>query len=136
MTEKNNFAEVYGKSLAISSKYSIIVCDHIRNKNLASARRILEDVVNMKRALVFSRYNMNLCHKPGLAAARYPVNTSKVFLKLLDSVESNASNKGLNVNNLIISYAKADRAETRPRSGRKGRVNMKSTHVKIRVEEK
>lgn len=136
MTEKNNFAEVYGKSLAISSKYSMVVCDNIRNKNLVNARRILEDVVNMKRALVFSRFNMNLCHKPGLAAARYPIKTSKVFLKLLDSVEANASNKGLNVTNLVISYAKADRAETRSRFGRKGKVNMKSTHVKIRVEEK
>ncbi len=136
MTEKNNFAEVYGKSLAISPKFSMIICDNIRNKYLMSARRILEDVVSMKRALVFRKFNKDLCHKPGLPAARYPIKASKVFLKLLDSAESNANNKGLNASNLFVCYAKADKAETRSRFGRKGRVNMKSSHIKIRVEER
>lgn len=97
---------------------------------------ILNDVVNMKRPLVFKRFNMDLSHKPGMPAARYPVKASKMFLKLLDSVEANAENKGLSSDKLFISFAKADRAEKRKRFGRKGSVEMKSTHVKIRVEEK
>lgn len=136
METKNNFAEVYGRSLPISTRFSVEICDSIRNKNLGKAKRILDDVINMKRPLVFKRFHMDLGHKPGFPAARYPVKASKVFLNLLDSLESNAESKGLDVNNLVISFAKADKAERRLRPGRKGRVEMKSTHVKLRVEEK
>lgn len=136
MENKNNVAQVYCRSLPISAKMSMEICGAIRNMELTKAKRILQDVVDMKRALPFRKFNADLSHKPGMAAGRYPISTSKVFLKLLNSVEMNAGNKGLNVNNLVINFAKADRAETRWRSGRKGRVQMKSTHVKIIVGEK
>ena len=114
----------------------MVICDEIRNKDLKKARRILQDVVSMRRPLNFKKFNADLCHKPGMAAGKYPIAASKTFLNLIDSVEANASNKGLNVNNLFITFAKADRAATRWRFGRNGRVAMKNTHVKIKVEEK
>ncbi len=135
MTDKN-FAEVYGRSLPISSKVSMIICDEIKNKELSKAKIILEGIVSMRKPLRFRKFNSDLCHKPGMAAGRYPIKAGETFLKLLDSLESNAGNKGLNTNSLIISYAKADKAETRWHYGRQGRVKFKSTHVRIRAEEK
>lgn len=136
MVEKVNVAEVYGRSLPISTKMSVEICNFIRSKELSNAKKILQDVVSMERALPIKKFNMDTPHKPGIAAGRYPIEASKIFLKLLDSVEANASNKGLDVNGLVISFIKADRAERRWRSGRKGRTTMKSTHVKIIVEER
>ena len=136
MTDKNNTAKLHVKSLPISTKMSVEICSLVKNKFLAKARRILQDVVDMKRPIPIRRFNADLAHKPGMGAGRYPVSASAVFLKLFDSVEANAENKGLNVNNLFIASAKADRGEARWRYGRKGRAKMKNTHVELIVEEK
>lgn len=136
MAETNiNVASLNAKDLQISTKMSIEICSLIRNKNLSKARNMLRDVVDMKRAIPIKRFNADLGHKPGIGIGRYPISASKVFLKLLDSVESNAENKGLNVNNLVITHAKADKAEARSRPGRKGRAKMKNTHVELKVQE-
>ncbi|MBI2148108.1 50S ribosomal protein L22 [Candidatus Woesearchaeota archaeon] len=136
MNNKINTAVVNGKSLPISTKMSIEICRLIRNKELSKARRMLNDVVSMKRAIPITRFNADLGHKPGMASGRYPINASKMFLKLFDSVEANAENKGLNVNNLFVTHAKADKGEARWHYGRKGKAKMKNTHVEITVEEK
>ncbi len=135
MENKNNTAEINVKSAPISTKYSVEICSNIRGKDVNRAYRILNDVVNMKRALPTRRYNFDLGHKPGLGPASFPIKASNYFLKLLDSIKSNAANKGLNVDNLIITFAKADRAESRYRGGRKGRQRAKSTHLKLIVQE-
>ena len=136
MAESNNCATLYGKSLTISTKMSVEICDLIRNKPVAKARRLLQDAIDMKRPLPLKRFIADLGHKPGLGPARYPISACNGFLKLFDSIESNAENKGLNVNNLVIVFAKADKAEARWRYGRKGKTKMKNTHVKLTVEEK
>ena len=136
MDNKNNNAILRGKGIPISTKMSVEICRIIQNKSMVSARRILQDVVSMKRPVEFKRFNADLSHKPGMASGRYPINTCKEFLRLLSSIESNAENKGLNVNNLFITHAKADKAEARWHSGRSGRTRMKNTHVELTVEEK
>ena len=136
MTDKTNTAVLNAKALPVSTKFSIEICNLIRNKPLSRARRLLQDAVDMKRPLQLRRHNADLGHKPGLGPARYPIKASEMFLKLLSSVESNAEDKGLNVNNLIIIHAKADKADARWRFGRKGRTKMKNTHVELKVEER
>lgn len=136
MTDANNFATLNVKFLPISTKMSVEICNLVKSMPLSKARRLLQDVVDMKKPIPIKRFNADLGHKPGLGPARYPVNASKVFLKLLNSVEANAENRGLNVNSLVIVHAKADRGDARWRYGRKGRVKMKNTHIHLRVEEK
>ena len=136
MVNTNNTASLNVKSLPISTKMSVEICNLIRDKPLSKARRILQDVVDMHRPIPIRRFNADLAHKPGMAAGRYPISASKTFLKLFDSVQANAENKGLNVNNLIFICAKADRGEARWRYGRKGKAKMKNTHIKLVVEEK
>lgn len=97
---------------------------------------MLNDIVEMKRALPLVRFKRDVAHKRGkIAAGRYPINTGTQFLNLLDSVQKNAENKGLDTNNLIISFAKADRAEAKHRSGSKRRTGAKNTHVSLVVTE-
>ncbi len=136
MTESINTASLKVKSLPISTKMSVEICNLIRDRPLSKSRRLLQDVVDMRRAIPIKRFNADLGHKPGMAAGRFPVIASKTFLKLFDSVEANAENKGLNVNNLVVTFAKADKGEARWRSGRKGRTKMKNTHVQLVVEER
>lgn len=137
MDNKINTAEVYGKSLPISTKISVEICDAIRGKELAKAKNFLSEIAEMKRPLALRKYNRERPHKRGnVAAGRYPLKASTEFLKLLGSAEANAANKGLDTNNLFINFAKADRAERRWRQGRKGRMVMKSTHVRIILEER
>ena len=136
MENKINSAEVNAKSLPISTKYSVEICNFIRNKNFNIARKQIQDIVEMKKALPIRRFGWDLGHKKEVGPGTYPVKAGKHFLSLLDSVQNNAENKGLNVNNLFITFAKADKAERRWKSGRSGRVKMKNTHVKIMVEER
>jgi len=137
MENKTNTAEVYGKSLPISTKISAEICGAIRNRQLSMAKNFLNEIALMKRPLALKKFNRERPHKRGnIAAGRYPVKTAKEFLGLLNSLESNAENKGLDVNSLVISFAKADKAERRWRTGRKGRMKMKNTHVRITVEER
>ena len=135
MENKKNNAIIHGRSLGVSTKFSIEVCNKIRNMKLAKAREFLEDVIIQKRALPVGRHNYDLGHKPGIGPGRYPKKTSEMFIKLLNSLEANAANKGMSVNNLYIEFAKADKAEKRWRTGRKGRMKMKNTHIELRAKE-
>src|SRR3989338_3258115 len=96
MTEKNNIATVNAKSLGISTKISVEMCNAIRNQPIAKARRLLQDIIDMKRPLKLTRFVGDRGHKPGkLAAGRYPIDLSIIFLKLMRSLEANAETKGL-----------------------------------------
>lgn len=122
------------KDLGISTKKSVEICNLIRNKNIEQAKKILENVINMKQAVPYNRYNMNIPHKPGMMAARYPVNTCKVILDMLKSIEANAHNKGL-TSNLIITHISASKGSLQWHYGRKRRRKMKRTNLKIIIKE-
>ncbi|MBS3175156.1 50S ribosomal protein L22 [Candidatus Woesearchaeota archaeon] len=135
MKSEINSAVVNARSLPISTKYSVEICNFIRYKDLKTARKQIENIVEMKKALPIRRFGWDLGHKKEVGPGTYPVKAGKHFLQLLDSAKSNAENKGLNGENLVITIAKANKAERRWRAGRKGRVKMKNTHVTIKVEE-
>ena len=94
----NEIAKVNGKDLRISTKESIEICNFIRNRNLGKARQLLEQVLKQKIAVPYKIFNTDTGHKPGIAAGRYPRNASIAIIGLLNSVEANAENMGLNKN--------------------------------------
>jgi ribosomal protein L22 len=67
---KESMAKARGISLGISSKQSMEVCSFIRGKKLAAAKRMLEDVIAMKRAVPFKRFNHNIGHRRGERAVQ------------------------------------------------------------------
>ena len=134
--EKENMAKAYGRDMAISTKQSVEVCDTIRGMDLKKAQLLLDKVISKERAIKMKRFNRDTAHKKGIGPGKYPVKTAKAILRLLNSVEANAQNKGLSTKNLVIRHIVANKASRPWHYGRQRRRKMKRTHVEVVVEEK
>lgn len=136
-------ARAKANELPCSPKHSIEIAKFIRGKNTKFAIAYLEDVVALKKAIPFKKFNRNVAHKRGLDkwdAGRYPVKASSEFLKLLHSVEKNAEYIGLDTDKLEITIVSANRGRrTRgvfPRAmGRATAKFAESVNVEIIVRE-
>jgi large subunit ribosomal protein L22 len=133
---KETMAKVVGKALPISTKQSIEVCSFIRGKNIQKMKDFLKDVIDMKQAVKFTRFNKGMGHKKGIGPGRYPIKTCTEILELLESAESNAQLKGLNSANLIIGHINADKASSAWHYGRQRRRKMKRTNLNLILIEK
>ena len=133
---KENMARAIGRSLPISFKQSIELCNFIRNKKVNYAKEVLSNIANQKLALPFRRFNSNMGHKKKIMAGRYPKKTSTKILDLINHVEANAQFKGLNTANLVITHINANKASKVAHFGRKRSREAKRTHVEIIVQEK
>jgi large subunit ribosomal protein L22 len=77
----------------------------------SEAKAYLADVVELKKAIPFKRFNRNVAHKRGLSkwpAGRYPVKAAEAYIRLLESVEKNAEYIGLDVEKLRIDHVAAN----------------------------
>ncbi len=102
----------------ISFKEAYEVCKVIRGMMLKDAKEFLKRVIELKEPVPYTRYKLGIAHKRGLAEkwskwktpiGRYPVKVAKYILKLLENVENNAVNKGLNSDRLKIVHIAAHR---------------------------
>jgi len=134
--ESEHFASVYARNLRISPKHSIEIMDYIRNKPLKKVKILLNQVIEKRKAIPFKRYNKDVGHKPGVGAGRYPIKACKEVLRLINALEANAENKGLDVNKLVLNYCVANRGNIVLRHGRKIRRKFKQTHIEMRAIEK
>jgi len=123
-----------GRSLPISTKQSIEICDFIRNRSIDDAKKILNEVIKKKMAIPFKRFREGAGHKRGIASGKYPQKACKELLKVLNMVEANAQHKGLS-SSLKIKSILAQKASTPWHFGRKRRRKMKRTHIEVVVEE-
>ena len=130
-----NYAKAMGKDLPISTKHSAEICRYLRGRNLQKAKKMLEEVIAMKRPVPFKKYTRDVGHKPGIASGRYPIKAAQAILILLNDVEANAQVKGLSSNDLIIHHFCAHLASRPWHYGRISRRKMKRTHVEIVVTE-
>jgi large subunit ribosomal protein L22 len=120
---------------AISTKHSVEICNLVRGLSLQKAKKILEEVIAMKRAVPFKRYNDNVGHRKGMGPGRYPIKAASKILSLLNTVNANAQIKNLDSDALIISHICSHMASRPMRGGRKrGRISKK-THVEVVVIE-
>lgn len=128
-------AKAVGKDLMISTKKSIEVCNFVRGKSVQKAKRLLNDVLEMKAAVPFRRFFEGAGHKKGIGPGKYPIKTCKDILKIIELAEANAANKGLNTEALVIKLIKANKGAKQMRYGRqRGRV-MKRANIEVVVEE-
>jgi len=136
VANKEHTATAVGRTLQISTKQSIEVCNSIRKMPLEKAKTLLKEVMALKKPIPFKRYT-SMGHRKGkLAAGRYPLKTSKEILSLLESAEANAQYKGLSTANLIIKSIIANKAGNQWRYGRQRRRRMKRTNIDIILEER
>ena len=127
-------ASVRMNNLPISTKHCVEISNYLRYKNTNLAKKFLEDVSTLKKAVPFKRFNRDRGHKPGMAAGRYPQKAAKEFLRLIKSAVSNAQDKGLNTSNLKIVKIMANKASV-PLTGGRNRHGTKRTHLEIIVKE-
>ena len=129
-----HYAVASAKNLPFSTKHGIVISDFLRYKTIEQSKKLLEEVVVLKRAVPFKRFYHNMGHKAGMSSGRMPQKAAKFFLLLLKSVEANAHAKGLNSTNLKITRLLANRASV-PLTGGRRRVATKRTHLEIEVKE-
>jgi large subunit ribosomal protein L22 len=128
-------AVAVGRSLPVSTKHCIELTGRIRRKTLESAKRILNDVIEMKKPIAFKRFNGGVGHKSGMAAGRYPIKAAAAVLKVVESCEANAQFKGLDTGNMLIIHSNASLGGKQYHYGRQRRRIMKRTMVEIVLEE-
>jgi len=135
-TSNEHTAKVTGKDLSISTKQAIEICKFIKGKKLKKSKQMLQRVLDKKQAVPFTRYNRDRGHRPGnMSSGAYPQKSTKAIMDLLDSVESNAQNKGLDTEQIVIKSIIPNRASRPPRFGRRRGIKAKRTHIEIIVEE-
>ncbi len=109
----DNIAKAKANELNMSPKHSIEIATFIRHQRVNDAIAYLNEVVGLKKAIPFRRFNRNVAHKRGLPgnwdAGRYPVKASKAYIRVLESVKKNAEYIGLDADNLEIIHVTANR---------------------------
>ncbi len=125
---KKTEAVIHGKSLSISTKHSIAICNLIRGKDIDKAILIMEQAEKMKIPVPMKG---EIPHRKGkIMSGRYPVKAVKEFIKLLKSLRANALMNELELEKYRI-FCKANIASRPYRRFGKGR--FKRTHVKIKL---
>ncbi len=123
------------RAAGISLKHSIEICCAISKKKVDDAKKVLEDVINGKRAIPFKRFTNGAGHKKKMGPGKFPKKAAAEFIKLINAAKANAQNKGLAASGLIINHICANKAASQWRHGRKRRRKMKRTNVEIYVKE-
>ncbi|MFH0752168.1 MAG: 50S ribosomal protein L22 [archaeon] len=132
-----HIATAKGTNIPISRKNSIEIASFIRGKDVSKIKKTLENVLKEKTAVPFKRFNKDRGHKKGpIAAGRFPKKATKEILKLIESAEANAQNKGLNSESLTLSTIVVNKGTTQWRHGRQRRRQRKMCHIEVTVEEK
>jgi large subunit ribosomal protein L22 len=127
----------------ISPKHAIEIARFVKGKTLDEAEAYLHDVVDLKKAIPFKRFNRNVAHKRGLVgwdAGRYPRKASEVYLRLFNSVRKNAEYSGLDTDKLRIIHVSANRGIRRrsfmPRAmGRATPKDRQTVNIEMIVSE-
>lgn len=136
-----SIARARGNELHVSPKKSYELMNAIRGLPLEEAKTLLEDVIQLKRAIPFRRYNQETAHKRGIGPGRYPKKVAQQVLLVLKNAESNADQEGLEVDDLIVKVAAASRGRITktmmPRAqGRSTEWNEQTTNIEIVLGER
>lgn len=124
--------KVSGFDLPISPKHAIELCSFIKGKHIGKVKAKLNMVLDEKFVIQLKRFKHKRGHKKGhLGPGFYPKKASKHFLNLLNTLESNAKNQGLDIENLFVEKAMANRAPISWHYSRHRGRRMKRTHVTI-----
>ncbi len=133
---KETQSKARGISLPISTKVAVLICNWVRHKKVAYAKRVLDEVIAKKTPVPFTKFNDGVGHRKGkIAAGRYPVKAATEIRRIISSAEANAVNKGLDSSSLVVSHICAQRGPKQIRYGRQRGRQMKRTHIEVIIEE-
>lgn len=101
-----------GRDLNISFKEAVELCRYLKDRKLEEAKKILEEVIELKRAIPYRTFNKKVPHHRydhTSGPARYPRKVAKTLLKILESLEANAEFKGLDVGRIKLVHLAAQK---------------------------
>jgi len=136
-------AKARGREVRMSPKAAREVCNELRGLRLEAAKSYLEDVIAMRQAVPYRRYDKKVGHRRGLYKAdsgRYPVKASKTILRVLENAENNADYKGLDIDRLRITHISAYPGRMLKRfieraRGRSTAFNEQMVHIEVVLTE-
>nr|UXY87718.1 60S ribosomal protein L17 [Cryptomonas curvata] len=87
----------------------------IKGMNLSRAKQFLENVCTFKEIVPFTRYRYGIGRKAQLknkktTNGRWPIKSAKSIIQVLKNAESNALEKGLNLESLYIKNIQINKA--------------------------
>ena len=137
-----------GSSLRAHFKHCREVCDNIKGMKLAKAKAFLEDVLQFKQAVAFTKFTggcgrhaQGKLQKAAGDKVRWPQKATKIVLDLLKNAEANAEMKGLDVDDLVVKHSQANRAQKQRRRtyrahGRTNPYMSSPCHIELILSEK
>nr|ABX75427.1 60S ribosomal protein l17 [Lycosa singoriensis] len=135
-----------GSNLRVHFKNTRETAQAIKKMSLRRAQRFLKNAIVKKEIVPFRRFNGGVGRKAqakqwGATQGRWPKKSAEFLLQLLRNAESNADDKGLDVDRLVIEHIQVNRApKMRRRTYRAhGRINpyMSSpSHIEVILSEK
>lgn len=132
--DEKTMATANAKYLPVSTKDAREVTMFVKNKNTKTAINQLDMALKKKLAIPFRRFRRDRGHKPGIAAGAYPEKTIKAVKKVINSAIANAKQKGLNLDELVITKACANRAI--PKEKKRGKFSHITITLKVKAEPK
>ena len=129
--KKKEEAAARGFSLHLSMKQGKYICSFIKGKKIDQAIDDLEQVLKFKKAVPFKG---EIPHRKGVGmmSGRYPINGSKLFIKLLKGLKGNIQVNNMDLDKTRIYIASASWASRPVRSG--GR-EAKRTNIILKAKE-
>ncbi|MCE8427151.1 MAG: 50S ribosomal protein L22 [Candidatus Methanoperedens sp.] len=101
-----------GKELHISKKHAHEISTAITGMKVEVARKFLEEVIELKRAVPYKRFVRSVPHRRGMCTGRYPQKAAKEFLKVLENAQNNAVYKGLEGDKMSIYHVETKKGHT------------------------
>jgi ribosomal protein uL22 len=130
----DNIAKAVGRNLDISPKQSTEICKYVRGRPLNQAKTLLQQAIDEKKAIPFTRFTNGLGHKPGISAGRYNPKACSQILKVLKSAEANAKNKGYNSSDLKVVHISMQIGPKNRHYGRQRGI-FKNSHIEVVLQE-
>eukprot|EP00616_Rhizochromulina_sp_CCMP1243_P013404 CAMPEP_0118974020 /NCGR_PEP_ID=MMETSP1173-20130426/11030_1 /TAXON_ID=1034831 /ORGANISM="Rhizochromulina marina cf, Strain CCMP1243" /LENGTH=186 /DNA_ID=CAMNT_0006923721 /DNA_START=46 /DNA_END=606 /DNA_ORIENTATION=+ len=132
MDEATDYSKAKASSLRVHFKHTREIMHTIKGMQLAKALKFLEDVLQYKQAVPFTKFTggigrhaqLKQMKAPG-SKGRWPQKATKVVLDLVKNAEANAETKGLDTDKLFVKHAQANRAQKQRRRTYRahGRIN-------------
>ena len=132
----DKMAKAVHLSAHVSTKVASEIGRRITGKTPKDAIKMLQDVLDMRAPMPYSRFNWNVAHRVGhVGPGRYPQIVSQTIIDLINAVVANAVHQSLDENKLVIaSFVPQKGAKTYKYSRMRG-LKTKNTHLEIVVEE-
>jgi large subunit ribosomal protein L22 len=102
-------ARAYGRDMPCSPKSARNIALHIQGMPVKRAKVVLEECISLTTPVPFRVRHRKIHHRrgEGFGPGKWPVQSAKCMLKVLESAEANAEYKGLDKDLLVVEHASA-----------------------------